>query len=455
MRGPGPFDLRRLVVTAAVLALIAFLAHAARSSAQAAPAPAPAAKSAPASPAAPPVKPGGALYKPSYKYPILDRLEASRDSLQAIVDSLQGVVDRRYKDQAKQDDRDEQSLRMDWTGIQRPPSPEAFKAPFHFPPVAQYLTGTCWSFSSTSFFESEIARQTGRHVKLSEMWTVYWEYVEKANRFLREYGHSPLVEGSEADATPAIYKLFGVVPESAYDGQPVAGGLYDHGPLQKELLSYLRWIKDSGHWDQGVATAGVRAILDRYMGRPPERFEYEGKSYDPKSFLVSLQLNPDDYVACISTMKQPFGPGALLDVPDNWRRRHDYVNLPLDDFYRVIKQSLQAGYTVSLGGDVSEPGMDGVEGAAVIPAWDIPAQNIDQAAREFRFGNATTTDDHGMHAVGFMNYKGRDWLLVKDSNRSSRLGQFKGYYFYGGDYVRLKTLSFLVHKDRLSGVAYK
>ncbi len=403
-----------------------------------------------------PVKPGGALYKPAYKYPILDRIEATRDSLEAIRDSLQGTVDKRYKDDAKRQDKEELSLRMDWRAVKRPAGPEAFKAPFHFPPVAQYMTGTCWAFSSTSFFESEVARQTGRRVKLSEMWTVYWEYVEKARRFLREYGHSPIVEGSEEDATPAIYKLYGVVPAEAYAGVPRPDALHDHGPLQHELHGYLEWVKTNRLWDEAVNLAAVRAILDKHLGRPPETFAFEGKTYDPKGFLVEvLKLNPDDYVSCISTMKEPYGPGALLDVPDNWRRKHDYVNLPLADFYRVIKTALQAGYTVSIGGDVSEPGMDGLEGAAVVPAWDIPAQYIDQAAREYRIENGATGDDHGVHAVGFLREGGRDWLLIKDSNRSSRLGQFKGYYFYDGDYVRLKMLSFLVHKDRMAGITYE
>ena len=99
--------------------------------------------------------------------------------------------------------------------------------------------------------------------------------------------------------------------------------------------------------------------------------------------------------------------------------------------------------------------MDGMAGAAVIPPWDIPARFIDQDSRELRIANGTTTDDHGMHAVGFLRHGGRDWLLIKDSNQSSRLGRFKGYYFYAGDYVRLKTLTCLVPKSRLAGLLPK
>ncbi len=57
-----------------------------------------------------------------------------------------------------------------------------------------------------------------------------------------------------------------------------------------------------------------------------------------------------------------------------------------------------------------------------------------------------------MHVVGYTKLGGQDWFLIKDSNRSSRLGRFKGYYFWSGDYIRLKMLSFTVHKDRLKGL---
>jgi bleomycin hydrolase len=46
-----------------------------------------------------------------------------------------------------------------------------------------------------------------------------------------------------------------------------------------------------------------------------------------------------------------------------------------------------------------------------------------------------------------MEKDGRDWFLIKDSARSSRHGKFRGYYFYRGDYIKLKMLTYTVHKD--------
>ena len=390
------------------------------------------------------------IYKPAYEYPVLEEIEEARSAARVARDSLQESVDESYADEVEQQEEQERDLRLDWSEIKKPSSPDDFAANWHFPPVPQYYTGTCWSFCSTSFFESEVKRLTGQEIKLSEMWTVYWEYVEKARRFVREYGHSPVVQGSQDHGTQEVYRLYGAVPAEAYPGVCTVDGRHDHVPLASELRSYLEWMRDSGFWDEEIALANVRNILDRHLGPPPESFSHAGRVHTPQTFLDEvLRLDMESYVNVVSTLKEPFGQYILLDVTDNWRRKKDYLNLPLDDFYRIIKESVKGGYTVSLGGDVSEPGLDGMEDAAFVPSWDIPADYIDQGSREFRINNGTTSDDHGVHVVGYDRHKGRDWFLIKDSNRSSRLGRHQGYYFYAGDYIKLKMLAFLVHKDRL------
>jgi len=369
---------------------------------------------------------------------------------QAARDSLRKVVDDRYAAQAKAKEDAKQVLRVDWTDVEYPASPAQFTQLWHNPPVPQYYTGTCWAFSSVSFMESEAHRIAGVDVKLSEMWVVYWEYVEKARSYLQEYGHTPVDEGGESDGTLAIYAKYGAVPLSAYTGVLSADGRYDHRALIAELKSYLIWALDDGDLDLDHNLAAVRGILDSYLGPVPDSFQYQDRTYSPKAFLREvLKLDPADYVSCVSRMNAPFNTRVLLDVHDNWRRNANYLNLSLEDFYGTIKKALDMGYTMAIGGDNSEPGMDGMVDKAIIPDWDIPAADINQASREMRIANGTTSDDHGVHLVGSTQVDGRDWFLIKDSNRSSRLGQFKGYYMWRGDYIKLKMLSFTVHKDVL------
>ena len=115
---------------------------------------------------------------------------------------------------------------------------------------------------------------------------------------------------------------------------------------------------------------------------------------------------------------------------------------------------------MSIGGDVSEAGFLREANAAVIPSFDIPSDAIDENARQFRFSNETTTDDHGMHIVGFMEKDGVTWFLVKDSGSGSRNGGIEknknfGYYFFHEDYVKLKIMDFMVHKDMMKDLLPK
>lgn len=403
---------------------------------------------------APQARAGGpdkAVYKPAYQYPVLEEIREAREARQAERDSLRERIDQYYEDEARRKKDEKRSLRIDGSGVWKPTGPEAFASAFHFPPVPQYATGTCWAFCSTSFFESEVQRRTAREIKLSEMWTVYWEFVEKARRFVREYGHAHFSSGSQDGGTREIYRQYGVVPAEAYPGILTDDGRHDHTPMARELRRYLTWVEDNDLWDEEKVIRYVRTILDYHLGVPPEHFAFEGETYTPRAFLREvLQLDMDDYINLVSTMTEPFGEWILHDVHDNWRRSRDFLNLRLETFYAVIRSAVQDGYTVSLGGDVSEPGLDGMEDAARIPSWDIPSEFIDQASRELRIYNGTTTDDHGVHTVGYLKHGGEDWFLIKDSNRSSRLGRFKGYYFYAGDYIRLKMLGCMVHRDRVA-----
>ncbi len=352
-----------------------------------------------------------------------------------------------YEKQLKEEKKPPREFKADLSGIPLPDSPDVFEQADHIEPVAQYLTGTCWSFSTTSFLESEVMRLSGKRIKLSEMHTVYWEYVEKVRRWVREYGHSEFGQGSESDAVLLIMKQYGAVPLSAYPGVLKGEPEHNHALLYREIRGYLDYVKENNLWDEDVVIAHVRSILDRQLGTPPAEFTYEGISYTPQSFLSeALQLNLEDYVAFCSFRYAPYWSTCTFDVPDNWRRTDNWHNVPLNIFAGILKQGVKNGFTVSIGGDVSEAGYVGELDAALVPEFDIPVSSINADAREFRFANKTTTDDHLIHIVGFSELNGDTWYLVKDSARTARKGRFEGYMMYREDYVKLKMLVFLIHR---------
>jgi len=359
--------------------------------------------------------------------------------------------------EVKKAEKNDKRFQMDQSGMDLPNKIADYKdhTYWHQPTTSQGNTGTCWDFSSTSFFESEIYRLSKKEVKLSEMYGVYWEYVEKAKGFVESRGTTVFDEGSEGNALTRIMKEYGAMPREAYDGFKDGRKFYSHAEMADEMRSYLANVKATNAWNEDEVVATIKSIMDHYMGTPPERFTYKGKEYTPKSFLKDyLQLNLDDYVDVLSYMQQPYLKQVEYEVGDNWWHSKDYYNMPVDDFMKVINYAIENGYTVAIGGDVSEAGFSRETNVALVPDFDIPSAYINDAARQFRFSNHTTTDDHGMHMIGYMKDKnGKMWYLIKDSSSGSRNIDINspefGYYFFSADYVKLKMMDILVHKDAM------
>ena len=342
---------------------------------------------------------------------------------------------------------------VDLSAFNAPKSLDEFKTVWHNPPTSQGNTNTCWCFSTTSLFESEVYRLYGKKVRISEAFTVYCEYIERAKRFIRERGRSAVAEGSEANAVTRDWKLYGCMPWDVYSGLKPGQKFHDHSKLIEEVKSYLDHLQAASAWNEDEAVKTVKAILNYHLGTPPETFTVEGQQYTPQAYLKDcLKINPDDYVDVLSYMQQPFGQQVEYEVPDNWWHSKEYTNVPLETYMKILKSALRQGYSISLGGDVSEPGKNSEKKVFMIPTFDIPSEFIDDSARQFRFANGTTTDDHGVHLIGYKEAGNKDWFLIKDSGSSSFNKDPKGYYFLTEEYVKLKMMDFMVHKDALKGI---
>lgn len=349
----------------------------------------------------------------------------------------------------------QQKFSMDFSKVRAPKSLDEFHQLAHLSPIRQDTTGTCWAFSTISMLESELARKGKPMVKLSEMYIVYWEYVEKVRRFVQQRGDSFFGEGSQHNAVLRQMKAHGLVRASDYTGL-VTGSSHNHTKLFQELRSYLDYLKDNQIWDEEQAVAYARIVLNNYLGEPPETIDVDGHMLTPLQYMTGvLQLDPDDYVCFISFLEEPFYHKTEYKVPDNWWHSCDYYNIPLEEFYRAIETAVQRGYSVALGGDTSEPGKSAEHDIAIVPSFDLPAQSIDQSAREFRFKNKTSTDDHAIHLVGYKKLGQHTWFLIKDSGGSAFRGNLKGYFMFRDDYIRLKMLNFLVHRNAVSELLNK
>ena len=344
----------------------------------------------------------------------------------------------------------------------------------------QNKSGTCWAYSTLSFFESEILKNSGKTYDLSEMFVANKTYMDRATKAVRMHGDVSFSQGGSAYDVLYCLKNYGIVPENAMPapGTLIGDSLANFDEFFEVMTPYVEGIakskasKISSAWKNGL-----QGILDAYLGEIPESFSYEGKTYTPQSFVESLGLNLDDYVTITSYTHHPMWSQFAVEVQDNWRWPLSY-NVPIEDLTRIIDNALENGYTVAWGGDVTEDGftrdglgiaydMDKVRSMSGTDAdrWfqlsktekktmadslgvNIPEIVPTQEMRQTAFDNWETTDDHGMHIYGVAkDQNDREYYMVKNS--WGEFGDYKGTWYMTKNFVAYKTMDYMVNKNAI------
>jgi bleomycin hydrolase len=331
----------------------------------------------------------------------------------------------------------------------------------------QNITGTCWSFSTMSFFESELIRMgKGKDFNLSEMFVARKAYSEKADNYLRMHGRTNMAEGGGFPDVMYILKKYGMMPEEAYTGKKNPKDIHNHSVLESTLKAVVGAAADDKNQtiDYEATMTAVDAICDAYLGKVPEKFTYKAKEYTPKTYAEAVGINPNDYVFLTSFTHHPFYSKFVLEVPDNWNWEAMY-NLPLNELQEVMKYSITNGYTFAWAADVSEKGFRFKEGLAIVPEKPFNELSeeektnlfkkphnqlkITQEIRQKAFDNYETQDDHGMHIVGLSkDQNGIQYYIVKNSWGTDR-NECDGYFYASENYVLYKTTSIMLHKKAI------
>lgn len=349
----------------------------------------------------------------------------------------------------------------------------------------QNKSGTCWSFSGTSFIEDEIMRKGGPELDLSEMFTVRHCYDDKADKYLRMDGKINFAQGGGLWDIIYVLDNYGLVPEEAYSGLNYGEDKHSHYELSDGLTGYLNGVlKNSNRRYSTAWKKGLDGILDAYLGPLPEKFTYKGKQYTPRTFADQFKLNPNDYICVTSFTHHPFYKAFPLEVADNWLWA-DYQNVPMEEMKAIVDNALENGYSVAWAADVSEGGFKWREGVAVIPEeidpgtlegtelsrwvqlsdnerakkrfqFDGPVKEIvpTQEMRQQAFDRHETTDDHGMTIVGIAtDQKGNRYYKIKNSWDTNQ--KYGGYFYCSLPYFLMKTMGIMVNKEAVPAAIAK
>lgn len=328
----------------------------------------------------------------------------------------------------------------------------------------QGRSGTCWSYATTSFVESEMIRKGKKPVDLSEMFTVRMVYWDKALKYVRLHGNLNFAQGGALPDVLYVLKKYGAVPDSVYAGLNYGTESNNHGELEALLKAQLDQVikNPNGKLSKSWKVA-FEATLDAYLGAYPKEFEWKGKTYTPRSFADEyVGVNADDYVQITSfEHHKPFYQEVVIEVPDNWTWGTSY-NVPLEEMMEVLDYSLKEGYSVSWATDVSEKGFSLKNGLAIVPLDQSkeaqkdmfngpkPEELVSQKVRQEAYDNYETTDDHGMQITGMVKDQlGNIYYMVKNSWGERKNPNRVGYIYASEAFVKYKSISILVHKDAL------
>ena len=326
----------------------------------------------------------------------------------------------------------------------------------------QGSSGTCWSYSTNSYLESEMIRLGKQPVEISQVFSARNAYVEKGKNYVRMHGAVTLGDGGELHDVINMYKKYGAVPQEVYSGLnygTTKNKFAEMASITEALLASV--VKNPNgeltpNWEKAYA-----AVIDSYLGEVPKNFTYKGKSYTPQSFAKEMiGINPEEYIEFASYATEPYYKKTMMMVPDNWSFDLVY-NVKMNDMTAIIDNALKNGFTVAWATDVSEKSFSWKNGVAYVPTkkyddmtkeekenmFNGPKEElkITEELRQKAFDNYQTTDDHAMHIVGIAKDQlGKEYYIVKNSWGVTN--DYKGYLYVTKDFVKYKTTSFMVNK---------
>lgn len=326
----------------------------------------------------------------------------------------------------------------------------------------QYRSGTCWDYGTLGYLESEILRKTGKTYDLCEMFVVSKDYMDNATHYVRMHGYSQISEGGSCDDVLEVIRKHGICPE---DAMPAPGSMTGDSlanfnvffPELERLVSGIVWKEGKPELNRYTTEEhaplkveapranwqkDVQDVIDKYLGKCPDSFVFEGKTYTPLSFAESLGINPDDYVSLTSYLHHPFNQWFVIEAPYKWRLRPSY-NIPIEQLMAVLDKALDAGYTVAWGGDVSGDFLR-KEGLAMLPDGVVPTQEL----RQQQWDNWDFTYDHVMLIYGkALDEQGKPYYLVKNS--WGDYGAYHGIWYMSRDYMALNTTYLFLNRNAL------
>jgi bleomycin hydrolase len=312
---------------------------------------------------------------------------------------------------------------------------------------SQGRTGTCWSFATASFIETELLRIKDEEYNLSEMYFVHYNYLIRGKRFVRFSGTTTFSEGSLAHDVMNVVREYGFLTQEAYPEQLHNRERLNHSELSTVAKAYVEAVASKSKDKLSPAWyEAYRGIIEAYLGPVPDSFEVEGEKYSPRGFASAI--DPDAYVEITSYTHHPFYSEFVLETIDNWAHA-SYYNVRVDELVSIMENALTTGYSVVWDGDVGNKHFHHAQGYALYDTdCEGKEEHVSQEMRQAAFNSFEARDEHLMHIVGTSkDEEGNLYFVTKNSWGTGN--PYEGKVHMSEQYCRFYTVSIMVHKDAL------
>ena len=127
----------------------------------------------------------------------------------------------------------------------------------------QNRSGTCWDYSTLSFFEAEILKATGKKYSLCEAFVANKTYMERAIQVVRYHGDCQFAQGGSAEDVLQTLKTYGICP---IDAMPFPGSLY--GDSLNNFNEFFGVLESAAHGRQVCRESSTLTLVSALRSSP-------------------------------------------------------------------------------------------------------------------------------------------------------------------------------------------
>lgn len=249
----------------------------------------------------------------------------------------------------------------------------------------QQSSGRCWLFTGLNVLRAKmIDKYDLPGMEFSQNYLFFYDQLEKANLFLqgvidtRDFPFedrkvdwlfsNPLSDGGQFTGVSNLIVKYGLVPSDAMPETYQSNNTSNMATLLKlKLREYgldLREAASEGASAKKLQKMKVGQLSEVYrmlalcLGEPVKEFEYEGKTYTPKSFyeeFIGEDLE-NNYVMIMNDPCREYGKVYEIDYDRHVYDGHNwlYVNLPVERIKKMAIASIKDNTAMYFSCDVAK-----------------------------------------------------------------------------------------------------